>query len=688
MKVKFLLPVLLFTSTLMSGQGSMNEGFQLLESGSFEEAETYFDSYLETDPDNKTAQICYGRAVGLSGEPTKAIELFSELLQEYPSDFEVQINYNEAYLWDKQYSNAKPLYEELVANNPTNFGALLGYANTLSNLKEFESALAWVNKALSLQPENNSAKTSRKYIKLGFANTYITKKQYTIAEQLLNEIFIDFPEDKETLLNLANLYLITKNSERAKSAYLQLAKNPLDSIVALNGIALASHIGKNDKEALNIARIARTKVATVNDSVLANQTNERYIQALIWNSKYREADKQIDSLKKSAPNQNWVKALRATLGMYTANFKSSLDSYDAILLNDSTSFDGNLGMANALFASDRIIPAYEAAYKTLSHYENQADAQGFVEKLNSLHTPMLEEKAFYTFDNGKNVAVGNQISGSLPFSTKFRTTFSYQFRNTENTISQNKATSHVVLAGAEYKVFPQTKLKTVIGFNNASFGDRSYTQPILDARFQLQPMRLQNLEIGYQREVQNFNADLIEREIVMNHYGLNYNVSSNFNLGWYTQLMHTRQTDGNTRNLIFTSLYYNVLKSPVLKVGVNYQYIAFKDQLPSIYFSPEQYHATEVFADIRGSFSEKTRYMLSGATGFQKVESDDQSAIFRIEAQLKHQFTNRLGVDLYGKYSNIASATAAGFEFTEIGIKVKWAITKAPLFNKKLLALK
>ncbi|MGB5698306.1 tetratricopeptide repeat protein, partial [Muriicola sp.] len=511
---------------------------------------------------------------------------------------------------------------------------------------------------------------------------------YTIAEQLLNEIFIDFPEDKETLLNLANLYLITKNSERAKSAYLQLVKNPLDSIVALNGIALASHIGKNDKEALNIARIARTKVATVNDSVLANQTNERYIQALIWNSKYREADKQIDSLEKSAPNQNWVKALRATLGMYTANFKSSLDSYDAILLNDSTSFDGNLGMANALFASDRIIPAYEAAYKTLSHYENQADAQGFVEKLNSLHTPMLEEKAFYTFDNGKNVAVGNQISGSLPFSTKFRTTFSYQFRNTENTISQNKATSHVVLAGAEYKVFPQTKLKTVIGFNNASFGDRSYTQPILDARFQLQPMRLQNLEIGYQREVQNFNADLIEREIVMNHYGLNYNVSSNFNLGWYTQLMHTRQTDGNTRNLIFTSLYYNVLKSPVLKVGVNYQYIAFKDQLPSIYFSPEQYHATEVFADIRGSFSEKTRYMLSGATGFQKVESDDQSAIFRIEAQLKHQFTNRLGVDLYGKYSNIASATAAGFEFTEIGIKVKWAITKAPLFNKKLLALK
>ena len=47
--------------------------------------------------------------------------------------------------------------------------------------------------------------------------------------------------------------------------------------------------------------------------------------------------------------------------------------------------------------------------------KNQADAQGLVEKLNSLHTPIVEEKAFYTFDNGKNVAFGNQISSSLRF---------------------------------------------------------------------------------------------------------------------------------------------------------------------------------------------------------------------------------------------------------------------------------
>ena len=192
------------------------------------------------------------------------------------------------------------------------------------------------------------------------------------------------------------------------------------------------------------------------------------------------------------------------------------------------------------------------------------------------------------------------------------------------------------------------------------------------------------MELGYQREVQNFNADLIEREIVMNHYGLNYNLGTNINLGWYTQLMHTQQTDNNSRNLLFTSLYYTVLQKPALKFGLNYQYITFGEQVPTIYFSPEKYQAGEVFGDIRGKISKHTNYMGSVATGIQKVESDAQSTIFRAEAAVQQQFGKRLSGCVYGKYSNIASATAAGFEFTEIGLKLKWSLTKKPLFYTKL----
>jgi hypothetical protein len=48
----------------------------------------------------------------------------------------------------------KPKFYTTCERNPTSFVAHLGFANTLSNLKEFESALINVNIALELSPAN------------------------------------------------------------------------------------------------------------------------------------------------------------------------------------------------------------------------------------------------------------------------------------------------------------------------------------------------------------------------------------------------------------------------------------------------------------------------------------------------------------------------------------------------------
>lgn len=683
-----LISIIIYGQLLFAQKMDINKGFQLLEKGDFEQAESFFKDYLKLDPDNKTAKLCYGRAVGLSGEPAMANTMFKSLLEQYPGDFEIQINYNESFLWDKKYEEAKPLYKALVAQYPDNFGAVLGYANTLSNLKEFPEALEIVTNAIALEPNNASAKVSRKYIKLGYANALVNEQKYDQGLDYLYQIFEDFPEDKDALLNLANVYLIIKSTDKAKETYQRYATNQKDSITALNGIALAEHIAENDKEALRIAEISKEKVKLINDTKLTEQTLDRYVQALIWNNKYAQVKNEITKLDSEYPERNWVAALKATLGMYTANFKVSLSNYDKILARDSTSFDGNLGKANALFASDHIIPAYLAAFQTLKIFKDQKDALSFIDKLNTQFTPSVEEHVAYTFDNGNNVAFSSNTNFNIPINTKLLTTLSYQFRTTENSVTLNKASSHVFIGGIAYKIYPKTNLKAVFGINNSRFTDQSYTQPILDVKLQMVPFRLQNLDLGYQREVQSFNAELIEREIVMNHYGLNYNLGTNFKLGWYTQLMHTRQTDDNVRNLLFTSLYYNVFKKPAFKVGVNYQYITFQDQVPTIYFSPSKYQALEIFGDLRVDFSEKTKFMVSAASGLQKVEADERTIIFRAETGVQHQFSKSWSGNLYGKYSNIASATAAGFEFTEIGLKVKWLFLKEPFFYKKLVSKK
>jgi hypothetical protein len=157
-------------------------------------------------------------------------------------------------------------------------------------------------------------------------------------------------------------------------------------------------------------------------------------------------------------------------------------------------------------------------------------------------------------------------------------------------------------------------------------------------------------------------------------------------LGWFTQYYFTKQNDNNVKNLLFTSLYYNIIGKPSLKAGLNYQYITFKNQLPAIYFSPERFNAGEVFVNlIKDESIAKPNtwyYELTAATGYQFIENNDGQSTYRIQATLGYKCSGRSFLNFYGTRSNIASATAAGFTFTEIGIRFKWYLGGKPAFRK------
>ena len=159
----------------------MTTGFNLLENGKYSQAKLFFEEILEAYPSNKTAQLCYGRALGLSGETAKATALFTQMQNEYPGDYEIALNYAESLLWAENFNEAQTAYEDLVKTDSTSFSAVLGYANTLSNLKEYDKALERVNQALSLQPGNANALVSRKYIRLGRANQLSSDGDYRTA---------------------------------------------------------------------------------------------------------------------------------------------------------------------------------------------------------------------------------------------------------------------------------------------------------------------------------------------------------------------------------------------------------------------------------------------------------------------------------------------------------------------------
>ncbi|MFI1743397.1 tetratricopeptide repeat protein [Thalassobellus sediminis] len=674
-----------FISTLVYSQ-NMQEGFTYLETGNYQKAASFFTTILKDYPNNKTAKLCYGRAVGLLGNADQAVSIFTDLLATYPNDFEIKLNYAESLLWNKNYNDAKSFYESLIKEDNKSFPALLGYANTLSNLKIYDEALIYVNKALDVLPGNPNALTSKKYIYLGYAYQNQQAQNYDEAETLLKENLTLFNNDKDTLLNLANLYLIASEFDKAESTYNTIAENPENKTTALNGLALVKHLKGQEKEALKISVEAYNTVPNLNDAVLIQQTKERYIQALIWNKSFKKAKTLIDAIIKETPNENWILALRATLNIYKSDFKKSVADYNRILENDSTSFDGNLGKANALKAIGYYNDAYQSANNTLSFYKNQKDATNFIKNLNTTFTPSLETKASYSFDNGDNEAYAFQSSLEFPTSTKFKWLASYAYRTTSNNITNSKANSNQALFGLGYQLLPNVTFKGSIGVTSAKVNTDDYTQLLTDVSLNIKPFKLQTLDIGYKREIQSFNADLLDREIVMNNYYANYNLSTNFNLGWFTQYYYTSQNDGNNRNLLFTSLYYNILSKPSLKAGFNYQYITFKNQVPTIYFSPEKFNAVEVFINLikDEAITKKNEwfYELTAATGLQYIEDDSKQSTYRIQGKLGYKFTDRALLNIYGTKSNIASATAAGFTFTEIGLRFKWVLFDKPVFRE------
>lgn len=665
----------------------MQEGFTNLEKGEFAQAEIFFSKILKTYPDNKTAKLCYGRAVGLNSSPEKATVIFSELLKKYPDDFEIQLNYAECMLWNKNFSEAKPYYFGLIAKHPESFPALLGYANTLSNLKQYEEALIYVNKALAVSVKNPNALVSKKYIRMGYANQLVQQQDYKTALSLLDENFEDFPKDKETLMNKANIYLITKDKKNATKVYRELAVSKKDSLFSLNGLSLVSHIAERDSEALSIAKKALKNSQFIEDIKLQNQTKERYVQALIWNRKYKEAAAKIKEYQISNPNENWVLALSATLGMYRSDFKESIADYQNILVNDAKSFDGNLGISNAYFADGEPLKAYEAVDTTLKIFENQKDAIGFLKKLNENFTPSVEEIISYSFDNGKNEAYANNTVLNFPISTKWAFLGMYQYRKTENTVTKNSAVSNDFKVGAQWQFHPKINFNVLVGSSKARSFVSNYSQLLVDVFFKIKPLKLQDLELGYKRDIQNFNADLVSREITANNFYFNYNIGTNFKLGWFTQYYYSAQSDSNQRNLLFTSLYYNFLSKPILKAGFNYQFIAFQKQLPTIYFSPSKFNAYEIFVDFlkdeKSAENNAIFYTLSAGTGFQYIENDSKQSTYRVQAKFGYKFSDRFLANFYGVKSNIASATAAGFQYTEVGLRLRWMLTSKPVFKVK-----
>jgi len=180
----FLLILIAFTC---EAQDSMQEGFDLLESGNFSEAEKYFGGYL--DIHDKTARICHARSIGLGGRKEEALDLFLDLVTDYPEDQEVLLNLAEAYLWNNLPKTAAKKYGALLEIYPENFVANYGFANANAALFNNDVAIKYISKAIALQPNNESAENAYLHIMIAKAYELYKSGQYHKSKLWISKVY-------------------------------------------------------------------------------------------------------------------------------------------------------------------------------------------------------------------------------------------------------------------------------------------------------------------------------------------------------------------------------------------------------------------------------------------------------------------------------------------------------------------
>ena len=172
-------------------------------------------------------------------------------------------------MWEKRYQDAEVIYAETIRKHPNNFTAHLGLANAYSSLKRSVLALQHIKEALIIQPDNQSALISKKYILLSLAEKSKSNNKYDEALELLEEIKTIFPKDREALLNEAICYLWMDDPKSAYAIYQQLLEEKIDPFEAQMGLSYTSTLLGRKKKALMHADEALLLTDSLSDQFLS-----------------------------------------------------------------------------------------------------------------------------------------------------------------------------------------------------------------------------------------------------------------------------------------------------------------------------------------------------------------------------------------------------------------------------------
>ena len=659
--------IILLLSKMAEGQ-DYTPGFAYLEEGKFEKAEQFFTDQIENGQSDLTVRLCYGRAMGLNGQPEEAFHIFQDLLSEFPGNYELELNLAESLMWMKDYSKAKSLYASLLDVDSSSFAATLGYANALSSLREYPGALQYIDKALEIDPTNGNAMVSRKYIMLGLAESVKINNLYEESKKILESLLEQLPGDFETSLSLSYLYMDLKSFAKAEKILQAIdSQDPLKMLKTSQALSSIEMRKLNYKKALDYLASASDIYCSQKDdclipSFIQIQTANTYIAL----KQYHHAEQIIKQLENSEADKKEIRNLKVNL-LLSQHRYSVIDT----ILNtiDDTEFiyevrskvyfqQGNMaGTLNHLDSIKQMSPS-----SVFYHYMSKEVEKSIFHSVNP--------SASILVDNGGNEV--REMGLDYISSERRRLQIRASIKNRNSMQDSTETASHKSASlGVRYTLSPIMTIEGNLGMSVATTSEKNNSSRMFhNTSLSINKSRLLNLRIGFAQQYQDYNVGLIKSNLVENRLSLQYHNSMIPNLGLYAEAAKSWLNDGNSSNFYFVSLFRNIRNMPLLQVGVNGMYLQYTNR-SDIYFSANQYTTGELFVKYDNKYhpNKKIIYSILGAFGLQKIDDGTNQNTNRLELEAGYKFNNRSYITAFFRYNNSSSASASGYQFKSIGVK-------------------
>ena len=643
----------------------LEEGFQLLDGGNYEEAIDFFEDKNKDFPDNKYVIQALARSYGLNKNYTAAEALCKQYLAVHEGDIELIGTNAELASWqqnpDEAIRQLMPLYEEVVSIKSLD----MIYANALiaaGKLKDARRLLPYI--------QRNEARVVwmdlYKNLFLKLADSKRKEEDYKNAVLYLDSILMIQPMDPNALMTRGDIYMESERYSKAAITYKDMVSTGWDKSNAMINYSYALFKSKHPIQSLGVAQRAW----------IENQTNAytsiNYFNAMLWNGKLNEA-KIFLNKNKSVIGETATQLLEARWAVASGNYQKGISIYRN--LNNRVE-DKNYLMEYMILLLNK---NYDSELNALLFQKKDLFDKKELKEINDMLAERTQDRVGvqtdYFIDIAENEYWAKKVYWKGNLSSKLTTQVSIGSTEYKH-LELDAINAYFGELNINYRFNPAWRMEAKgILYNFKPKADNSFMMNAFKVSLVNQAHDRYMFRLSGAKDFMNFTNELLLKKVLWNQVAMATNLMLSAKVGMYVESDYTKYSDKNERALVFGSLYRVLRTEPTIKVGVNTTWLHFKLPNNRYYFAPDDYKNSELFLDYTTAFANKSKFYttIQVAMGAQSIERAKAVLTYRIQGEAGMHLRH---MDLFLKYQagNASNATNTGYSYdlATFNVCYKW----------------